>query len=402
MIAQEEQFRIYLHAPLKAEAPLTVQQLKLSALDAFSRTDNTLATLIRNFNEALHPEGKAFGFRNDDVFIVYSPKINENQIKALLIKTGLYFSADSKIENPEALQRTFVLPAEKDALNYEVSRIESTMPSRSDAASEKSAAHKRFVLPPVAAEQGKKQLTPAELARISKALVNTDFSNMIRRQFVCIVLDDIAPSPMFEEVFVSIADLGETILPDVSLTATPWLFQDLTETLDKCVLTTVSRHDDGAFYRDFSLNLNVSSILSEDFKSFDKGIRENMKASVVLELQPIDIVSDFSMYVRARDFAQSLGYKICIDGVSALNLPFIDREKLGADFVKLTWQADLPDLLTQDEKLKEKILSIGSNRTILCRVDDEKALNFAKESKITLLQGRYIQHLLSTAPRRPA
>lgn len=402
MIAQEEQFRIYLHAPLKAESPLTVRQLKLSALDAFSRTDNTLATLIRNFNEALHPEGKAFGFRNDDVFIVYSPKINENQIKALLIKTGLYFSADSKIENPEALQRTFVLPAEKDALNYEVSRIESTMPSRSDAASEKSAAHKRFVLPPVAAEQGKKQLTPAELARISKALVNTDFSNMIRRQFVCIVLDDIAPSPMFEEVFVSIADLGETILPDVSLTATPWLFQDLTETLDKCVLTTVSRHDDGAFYRDFSLNLNVSSILSEDFKSFDKGIRENMKASVVLELQPIDIVSDFSMYVRARDFAQSLGYKICIDGVSALNLPFIDREKLGADFVKLTWQADLPDLLTQDEKLKEKILSIGSNRTILCRVDDEKALNFAKESKITLLQGRYIQHLLSTAPRRPA
>ena len=402
MIAQEEQFHIYLHAPLKAEAPLTVRQLKLSALDAFSRTDNTLATLIRNFNEALHPEGKAFGFRNDDVFIVYSPKINENQIKALLIKTGLYFSADSKIENPEALQRTFVLPAEKDALNYEVSRIESTMPSRSDAASEKSAAHKRFVLPPVAAEQGKKQLTPAELARISKALVNTDFSNMIRRQFVCIVLDDIAPSPMFEEVFVSIADLGETILPDVSLTATPWLFQDLTETLDKCVLTTVSRHDDGAFYRDFSLNLNVSSILSEDFKSFDKGIRENMKASVVLELQPIDIVSDFSMYVRVRDFAQSLGYKICIDGVSALNLPFIDREKLGADFVKLTWQADLPDLLTQDEKLKEKILSIGSNRTILCRVDDEKALNFAKESKITLLQGRYIQHLLSTAPRRPA
>lgn len=402
MIAQEEQFRIYLHAPLKAEVPLTVRQLKLSALDAFSRTDNTLATLIRNFNEALHPEGKAFGFRNDDVFIVYSPKINENQIKALLIKTGLYFSADSKIENPEALQRTFVLPAEKDALNYEVSRIESTMPSRSDAASEKSAAHKRFVLPPVAAEQGKKQLTPAELARISKALVNTDFSNMIRRQFVCIVLDDIAPSPMFEEVFVSIADLGETILPDVSLTATPWLFQDLTETLDKCVLTTVSRHDDGAFYRDFSLNLNVSSILSEDFKSFDKGIRENMKASVVLELQPIDIVSDFSMYVRARDFAQSLGYKICIDGVSALNLPFIDREKLGADFVKLTWQADLSDLLTQDEKLKEKILSIGSNRTILCRVDDEKALNFAKESKITLLQGRYIQHLLSTAPRRPA
>ena len=400
MIAQEEQFRIYLHAPLKAGLPLSVLQLKLSVLDAFSRTDNTLATLIRNFNEALHPDGKAFGFRNDDIFIVYSPKVNENQIKALLIKTGLYFSADPKIENPESLQRTFSLPDDRDALNYETSRIEAAPPVRADVTASKIAARKRFILPP-AADNGKKQLTPAELARISKALANTDFSNMIRRQFVCVVLDNIAPSPMFEEVFVSIADLGETIMPNVSLTATPWLFQDLTETLDKRVLTTVSRHDDGAFYRDFSLNLNVSSILSDDFKSFDGGIRENMKASVVLELQPIDIFSDFSMYVKARDFAQSLGYKICIDGVSAQNLPFIDREKLGADFVKLTWQPDLPDLLAQDGTLKDEILSIGSNRTILCRVDDEKALNFAKESQITLLQGRYIQHLLSASPRRP-
>ena len=224
---------------------------------------------------------------------------------------------------------------------------------------------------------------------------------MIRRQFVCVVLENIAPSPMFEEVFVSIADLGETIMPNVSLTATPWLFQDLTETLDKRVLTTVSRHDDGAFYRDFSLNLNVSSILSDDFRSFDESIRENMKASIDLELQPTDIFSDFSMYVKARDFAQKLGYKICIDGVNAQNLPYIDREKLAADFVKLTWQPDLPATLAQNESLKEDLQAIGSNRTILCRVDDEKAVNFAKELNITLLQGHYIQHLLNNAPRRP-
>lgn len=89
------------------------------------------------------------------------------------------------------------------------------------------------------------------LARVSKALQNTDFSNMIRRQSVCIILEDAQPQPLFEEVFVSIADLGESILPGVSLTATPWLFQDLTETLDKRVLNSVSRHDDGAFTHDF-------------------------------------------------------------------------------------------------------------------------------------------------------
>lgn len=400
MIAQEEQFRLYLHAPLKAGVSLTVLQVKLSVLDDRSKTDATLATVIKNFNEALHPDGKAFGFRNDDVFIVYSDKVNDNQIKALLIKNELYFSADPKIKDIDAMNRTFKLPEDKDALNYETSRIESAPFSRLETPTDQMPVRRRFVLPPVS-EQNKSKLTPAELARITKALVNTDFSNMIRRQFVCVVLENIAPSPMFEEVFVSIADLGETIMPNVSLTATPWLFQDLTETLDKRVLTTVSRHDDGAFYRDFSLNLNVSSILSDDFRSFDESIRENMKASIVLELQPTDIFSDFSMYVKARDFAQKLGYKICIDGVNAQNLPYIDREKLAADFVKLTWQPDLPATLVQNESLKEDLQAIGSNRTILCRVDDEKAVNFAKELNITLLQGHYIQHLLNNAPRRP-
>ena len=63
MIAQEEQFRLYLHAPLKAGVSLTVLQVKLSVLDDRSKTDATLATVIKNFNEALHPDGKAFGFR---------------------------------------------------------------------------------------------------------------------------------------------------------------------------------------------------------------------------------------------------------------------------------------------------------------------------------------------------
>ena len=399
MIAQEEQFRLYLHAPLKAGMPLTVLQVKLSVLDDRSKSDATLAAVIKNFNEALHPDGKAFGFRNDDIFIAYSDKVNDNQIKALLIKNELYFSADPKIKDVDAMSRAFKLPEDKDPLNYETSRIEAAPPARLETPADQMPVRRRFVLPP-ASEQNKSRLTPAELARITKALANTDFSNMIRRQFVCVVLDDIAPSPMFEEVFVSIADLGETIMPNVSLTATPWLFQDLTETLDKRVLITVSRHDDGAFYRDFSLNLNVSSILSDDFRPFDESIRESMKASIVLELQPTDIFSDFSMYVKARDFAQRLGYKICIDGVNARNLPYIDREKLAADFVKLTWQPDLPDALAQNESLKEDLQAVGSNRTILCRVDDEKALNFAKELNITLLQGHYIQHLLNNAPRR--
>ena len=196
---------------------------------------------------------------------------------------------------------------------------------------------------------------------------------MIRRQSVCVILDDIQPQPMFEEVFVAIADLGETLLPDVSLTATPWLFQDLTETLDKRVLSSVSRHDDGSFTHDFSLNLNVSTILSEDFRNFDYNIRSGMKSSIVLELQPIDIFSDLTSYLLARDYAQNLGYKICIDGVTDKSLRFIDRERLGADLLKLVWTPELPEAIESDPLLQDRLRNMGANRAILCRVDDEHA-----------------------------
>lgn len=105
-----------------------------------------------------------------------------------------------------------------------------------------------------------------------------------------------------------------------------------------------------------------------------------MKNTIVLELQPIDIFSDLRSYLTARDYAQNLGYKICIDGVTYKTLKFIDRERLSADYVKLTWHQDLPFALQEDAELTERLINIGPNRAILCRVDDEEALLVAKST----------------------
>ena len=395
MINQEEAFRRYLAVPQQTGAEITVLQLKISQVDEALRKDSLLTTIVNSFGDVLEVYGQAFCLKNDDIFIVYSPKVNENTVRAALIRTWMHFSDDPKTANaPETLERKYVLPADSDALTFEIARI-GNGPSRTLGEKKE---RKKFVAPPVF---DKKHLlfTPEMLARVTKALQNTDFSNMIRRQNVCVLLEDARPQPLFEEVFVSIADLGESILPGVSLTATPWLFQDLTETLDKRVLSSVSRHDDGAFTHDFSLNLNISTILSEEFREFDSNIRSSVKNTIVLELQPIDIFSDLRSYLSARDYAQNLGYKICIDGVTHKTLRFIDRERLGADYVKLTWNADLPFALQEDAELDERLENIGANRAILCRVDDEEALLVAKKYGITLFQGRYIQHLMSDNPR---
>lgn len=395
MIDQEEKLRSYLFSFLSSNKEATVLQLKISLIDEALRDDGILTTILRGFYETLELNGQAFCLKNDDVFIVYNSKINSNLIKAALMRTWLHFSNDPKTSKADQLlERRYKLPLEGDALKHEISRI-GNGPSRT--VKEKKE-RKKFVAPLVF-DKKEKLFTPEMLARVSKALLNTDFSNMIRRQSVCIVFDEAYPQPLFEEVFVSIVDLGESILPGVSLTATPWLFQDLTETLDKRVLSSVSRHDDGAFRQSFSLNLNISTILSEEFRDFDSNILSNFKNTIVLELQPIDIFSDLKSYLMARDYAQNLGYKICIDGVTLNTLKFIDRERLSADYLKLNWSSDLPEALAEDTELTDRLLNIGTNRAILCRIDDENALKIAQQYNITLFQGRYIEHLIARNPR---
>ena len=395
MINQEEKLRSYLSTFMRTNRSAFALQLKISKINIALREDGLMMSLLNNFYEILGLNGQPFCLKNDDIFIIYNRSVNEAAIRAALIKTWLMFSGDPQSSQAEQLlQRHFNLPEEMDLLIYEISRIGNATPRMDSFKTER----KKFILPtnPV---KNEKLFTPEMLARLSKALQNTDFSNVIRRQSVCIILDEAYPQPLFEEVFVSISDLSEAILPGVSLTATPWLFQDLTETLDKRVLKSVSRHDDGAFTRGFSLNLNISTILSEEFRRFDSDIFSAVKSSIVLELQPIDIFSDLNSYLMARDYAQNLGYKICIDGVTLNTLKIIDRERLSADYLKLAWSSDLPYALQEDGELEERLLNIGTNRAILCRVDDEQALRVAQKYNISLFQGRYVQHLISSNPR---
>ena len=397
MINQEEQLRNYITAALNKERRGMALQLKLSKMGENIANDSLSRKVAEDLQDILEIFGQAFCLKNGDVFLVYTPRADERTLRAALIRTwmeisSLYRSAQT---GPE-LERRYKLPEETENLLYEIARIGNDQKKGENLAKE----HHKFVAPLVY-NKDEQLFTPEMLARVSKALRNTDISNMMRRQSVCIVLEGADPQPLFEEVFVSIADLGESILPGVSMTATPWLFQDLTETLDKRVLNCVSRHDDGAFMRGFSLNLNVSTILSEEFHDFDDNIQSKMKSTIVLELQPIDVFSDLRSYLMARDFAQNLGYKICIDGVTVNTLKFVDRERLGADYIKLNWSPELLSALKEDPELEEAVLNIGQNKAILCRVDNEDALEITKKYNITLLQGRYVQFQLTKNRRRP-
>jgi len=194
----------------------------------------------------------------------------------------------------------------------------------------------------------------------------------------------------------SIDELRSAIMPGYDIASDRWLFQHLTQTLDLRMLQLLMKNDDRVIASGFSVNLNVATLLSDRFLAFDANLRSATRGTVIFELQTIDIFSDLGAYLFARDFVKERGYRVCLDGVTDLTLPFIDRERLGLDLIKVVWN---PDMLgsgreAKRDEFRKLIASFGRARTILCRCDSEEAVATGQSLGISLFQGRYIDRLL--------
>ncbi len=244
-------------------------------------------------------------------------------------------------------------------------------------------------------------MDPLAMNELINILARADLTNLLRRQSVCQMAPDEAPKPLFREIYVSIADLRDAVMPKRDLASDRWLFQYLTQTLDKRVLALLRKADDSGLSHSFSLNLNIATVLSPEFQTFDTSLKAGARGSIVIEIEKVDIFADISAYLFARDFARERGYRLCLDGMTRLTLPFIDRARLGLDLVKLFWSPDMADG-ADSERQREFLAAIeriGKGRIILARCDTPQAIAFGLSAGIKLFQGRLIEKTLNgTAP----
>ncbi len=398
---QENQLLLYLK---KQEKDLNRLPYDALYLQTSRLPESEKSRFLSAINDMLQPmvllhKWQKFFLSNDDIVLFFTPA-QKDELEAIIFKIKFFVPEESGYE----LTKIYLLKKQfkefMALINSQVARKkdkpltrQEDMPSSTPAnAKDKGKAEDKPKTEP---------LTPQLLSAVEKSLKSTDFANMIRRQSVCAVVGGSYPQPMFDEVFVSVGDLRDTMLPHIDFSLTPWLFQHLTETLDKRVLSNLNRHDDGSFKSHFSINLNVSTILSPDFVSFDKGIPSTFKNTIFLELQPVDIFSDLSSYIMAKNFAKERGYKICIDGISHTSLHYIDRERLDADLVKMFWSPEIIRRLEEnDEVLQNDVKRNGASRLVLARVDDAKAIDIGHTLGINIFQGRYLQEMLASDPRK--
>lgn len=238
-------------------------------------------------------------------------------------------------------------------------------------------------------------MTPSGLQRAEDAFARVDLSSFTRRQPVCAFVDSGKTEVVFTEVFVSIGDLRETLMPGTDFAANPWLFQRLTQTLDRRVMAQIGRRDDRSLTREgFSVNLNVATLLSEEFLEFDEDFTQGAQ-DAVLELRLEDIFSDLPAFIFARDFVQERGYRVCLDGVSLATMPYADMNRLNVGYSKLMWSNDMAAIAgtPKGHALRDMIRERRRGKVILARCDSEAAVRIGQQLGITLFQGRYVDGL---------
>ncbi|MBY0430625.1 MAG: hypothetical protein K2Q10_05470, partial [Rhodospirillales bacterium] len=235
--------------------------------------------------------GQLFVMTNADLMFFFKEEARE-EVEAALVKLRFLFSDDPLMADDAGGITTFAtwynLGKDYERLVGAISRMDDDEHHRRKSEAARSAAGTQ----PQAAVPAGEPLTPQLLARVEDALSRADVSNLVRRQSVCGIVGGSTPQPVFQELFISIPDLRQTLLPKVNLASSPWLFQHLTETLDRRVLALLNKHDDNTLAGDISINLNVATLLSPDFLAFDDNLKQGMRGTIVIELQKTDIYAD--------------------------------------------------------------------------------------------------------------
>lgn len=238
-------------------------------------------------------------------------------------------------------------------------------------------------------------LDPSNMTAIKQRLEGVQIADLIRQQSAIEVRVGGKGDVLFREHYVSMIDLQRRIAPNVNLFGNTWLFQNLTETLDRRMLSVVSRWDFAGIEDAISLNLNISTVLAREFQHFHHNVGDHT-AKVVIEMQIIDIFADVGAFHYARDTLRDSGYRVLVDGLSPLSLQFFDPGLLNPDFVKINWSREFLGEVAYERmvEMREVVRDTGRNKLILARVDSMEAIKWGLTLGINRFQGHYIDTLV--------
>jgi hypothetical protein len=244
----------------------------------------------------------------------------------------------------------------------------------------------------VAPQPKRLPLEATTLVQVLDGIGNTDIAGVVRRQACIRIVEHESAEVEFQEFYMSIADLQKALAPDIDILSNRWLFQHLSQELDQQVLAALGESGLRVPPKAFSLNLNMSTIETPAFQTFEAKLRG--RAGLVVEFQMLDIFNNLEGFFRARDRLRARGHKSVLDGMTSVGLQFMDCELFDTDYVKLSWSSDMQDDIRTAE-IQHSLGPVGFDRVILARCETEAAITWGMSLGIRMFQGRFLDSLIA-------
>jgi hypothetical protein len=369
--------------------------LQFSALQSSYQKPEYLQIASRIFVEQIGAfGGRYFALRNGDIVYI-AREASADALDRVVGRIKALFAGD-----PATLPQAITAFYTRYDLLHDYARLRPLALQLAEAAEAASRAEallsQMIVYPP------QQPLDPLHLVQLEQRLITQDIAPTIRRQSICGFAGKL-PTPLFDEVFISINDLCTLTGLHVNVQSDPWLFRYVTRLLDQKILTYCAK-DTTPQPRPFSLNLNIDSIVTPAFQQFNTNLSARLRHTLIVELHALDVLSNISGFYFVRDYLHERGYRLCLDGVTHQLLAHYNRKDLGFDFVKLRWTPDSlpdsrPDSLNERESsqhagLAEWVKATGQERVILCRCDSQRAISLGQQLGIVMFQGRELDRML--------
>ena len=232
------------------------------------------------------------------------------------------------------------------------------------------------------------------LQRVKDGLQHADGIKLISTQSVYSMRPNGQAAMAWQELYISVKALEDTFCPGQSLTASKWLFNDLTEEMDALVLRALADPTGRGQRRRMSLNVNLSTLASPKFLNFDAELPDENRSGVILEISKTDLFENITLYHELLPFLRERGYRLLIDGLTPEHIAALDPDGIPCDFLKLFWsgtdsvyQSEIP------ERMAAKIRARTAPLIVLARCDTADSLRFARDMGINMVQGRLIDHM---------
>jgi hypothetical protein len=237
-----------------------------------------------------------------------------------------------------------------------------------------------------------KTLDAVSLHSVLERLSVIDVGPLIRRQSAITLTGQGHAEVIFQEFFVSMADLQKAVAPDLHLFGNRWMFLHLSTMLDRRLLAALQRmrltHAPPAIH----LNLTLPSLSDPAFADF--AAAQASSGGLGIELQTLDMLADSHAFFAMRTALREKGHRLVIDGLDESTLRFLDISRSGADLYKISWSPELPQA-GRGDMLMAAIKEIEPGKLLLARCDSEAAIAWGLDNGFTKFQGRYVEAMLA-------